>query len=70
MIETKVTCDGCYEEIDTTTSYSGEAYVEIRPVWKTNPGGYSYAMRGDVPIENSCQFHNLNCLDEFLQGKV
>lgn len=70
MIETKVTCDGCDEEIDTTTNYMSEAYIEMSPVFKSGKSSMRWATNGPVPIKRTYQFHNINCVGRFYHEKV
>jgi hypothetical protein len=65
--ETTVTCDGCGENIKTTTGYASEAYLELRNIWKGHTGGAVFAMTLGGVIDNNKQFHGLNCLRKFME---
>lgn len=63
---TTVICDGCNEEIKTTTGYESEAYLELSNVWKGHTGGAVFAMSLGGAINRDMQFHNLTCLRSYL----
>jgi hypothetical protein len=62
MIETKIACDGCGKDIDPTTNYMAEAYIQMSPVYKKGKSEYRYATYGRIPIKETLQFCGIGCV--------
>jgi len=63
--ETKVSCDSCKAEIDST-SFSAEYYLTLGNTRKPNRVGACYAMELKPPLSNEKHFCRLECLKNWI----